>query len=78
MSDLLTSTADTRPMPAARTIEDTCQHYGWTRTFTYGKLAEQELLAVKAGRRTLITTESAERCFKKLPRATFTAPKAGI
>jgi hypothetical protein len=62
--------------PVARTIEATCQHYGWTRTFVYDQLAMQKLEARKAGRRTLVTTESAERLFRNLPRAQFTAPKA--
>jgi hypothetical protein len=62
--------------PVARTIEATCEHYGWTRTFVYGQLAIQKLEARKAGRRTLITTESAEQLFRSLPRAQFSAKKA--
>jgi hypothetical protein len=60
--------------PAARTIEATCAHFSWTRTFVFGRLAAGELAAVKAGRRTLVTTESADRLFRNLPRATYRAP----
>ena len=62
--------------PVARTIPDTCQHYGWTRSFLYLQLAAGKLHAVKAGRRTLITTESADEFFNGLPRAQFGASKA--
>lgn len=60
-------------IPAARTIEGTGAHYGWTRTSIYNWLGEGKLNALKAGRRTLITTESAERLFHSLPRAQFRA-----
>lgn len=59
--------------PAARTLEATCGHYGWTRTFIYERLASGDLKAIKAGRRTTITTESADALFNRLPRATFRA-----
>ena len=58
------------PLPIARTIEATCSHFGWTRTYVYDKLASGELLAVKAGRRTLVTTASADGLFASLPRIT--------
>lgn len=61
--------------PAARTIEGTCEHYGWTRTFVFGCLAAGDLEAVKAGRRTLVTTESSDRLFRGLPRASYRAPE---
>lgn len=81
MSELQASAADfhllhQREAPAARTIEATCAHYGWTRTFVFAKLATGDLEAVKAGRRTLPTTASADRLFNNLPRATYRAPKA--
>jgi hypothetical protein len=60
--------------PAARTIEGTCEHYGWTRTYVFSELARGRLIAVKAGRRTLVTTESAEQLFASLPRAVYRAP----
>ncbi len=62
--------------PVARTLEGTCEHYGWTRTYVFGELANGNLVAVKAGRRTLVTTESADRLFAALPRAAYRAPKA--
>jgi hypothetical protein len=48
-------------------------HYGWTRTFIFQRLASGELEAVKAGRRTTITTDSAQRLFRSLPRARYRA-----
>jgi hypothetical protein len=62
--------------PAARTISDTCKHYGWTRSFVFLKLATGDLAARKAGRRTLITSKSAERLFGTLPPATYRALKS--
>jgi hypothetical protein len=59
--------------PAGRTIDATCKHYGWTRTWTFGRLADGKLEARKAGRRTIITTESSDRLFASLPRATYRA-----
>lgn len=66
----------TTDAPRARTIEGTGAHYGWTRTFIYGQIGEGKLEALKAGRRTLVTTESAERLFHMLPKARISAPKA--
>jgi hypothetical protein len=60
-----------RSAPIARTIPDTCSHYGWTRSFTYTQLAAGKLRAVKAGRRTLVTTESADQLYQNLPVAQF-------
>lgn len=68
------STNDNVAAPAARTLESTAAHYGWTRTFIFGRLACGDLEARKAGRRTLVTTESAERLFANLPRASYRAP----
>lgn len=53
--------------PVARTIRATCDHYGWNRTFIYKKLGSGELIAKKAGKRTLIVTESSDRLFEALP-----------
>ena len=61
--------------PVARTLEATAEHYGWTRTFIYNQLSAGKLAAVKAGRRTLIVTETAERLFGELPKATFRCPR---
>ena len=61
--------------PVARPIEAFCSHYGCTRTWAYQQLAAGTLEAVKIGRRTAILTDSAERLFAKLPRATFRAPR---
>lgn len=57
--------------PAGRTIEATCAHYGWTRTFVFERLGNGDLDGLKAGRRTVIITESADRLFRKLPRAGY-------
>jgi len=59
------------PSPAGRTVGATEAHYGWTRTFIYERLGAGDLEAVKAGRRTIITVESADRLFRTLPRATY-------
>ena len=67
---------DTTSPPVARTVKRTCEHYDWTRTFAYGALAKGDLIAVKAGRRTLITSESADRLFASLPQAVYRAPPA--
>lgn len=56
---------------AAMTIEATGQRYGWTRTFIYGELAAGRLEARKAGRRTLVLAESADRLLASLPPARF-------
>ena len=61
--------------PAAMTIEAAGQRYGWTRTFIYNELAAGRLEAVKAGRRTLILTESANRLLAALPPARFKPAK---
>ncbi len=59
----------------ARTIEDTCACYGWSRTFVYQRLQAGELVAIKAGRRTLVTSASSEALFASLPPASFRAPR---
>lgn len=64
---------DENSRPAARTIEATCSHYGWTRTFVYARLAAGDLVAIKAGRRTTVTTASADHLFASLPRGAYRA-----
>jgi hypothetical protein len=61
------------PQPAARSVPDTGAHFGWSRTFIYENLAAGTLTAVKAGRRTLVTTASADALFASLPKAKFRA-----
>jgi hypothetical protein len=61
--------------PAARTVADTMAHYGWTKTYVFNELAAGRLIARKAGRRTLVTTESAEALFLALPRAAYRTPR---
>ena len=61
--------------PVARTVEDTASHYGWTRTYVYLRIADGQLEAVKAGRRTLVITDSAERLLGSLPRRVARAIK---
>ncbi|GEM_PF-1561028 len=67
------SAPETCEPPIARPIEGTMAHYGWTRTFIFQRLAAGDLEAVKAGRRTTITTESAQRLYRSLPRARYGA-----
>ncbi len=57
--------------PVGRTVEATQTHYGWSRTFIYERLGMGDLHAIKAGRRTIITAESADQLFRSLPRATY-------
>jgi hypothetical protein len=64
--------------PAARTVADTMEHYAWTKTFIFNELGRGRLVALKAGRRTLVTTESAERLFASLPRAAYRAPREAL
>ncbi len=66
----------TRGGPVARTIPDTCEHYGWTRTFVYNALAAGKLTARKAGRRTLINSESSDELYQSLPVAEFRPSQA--
>lgn len=60
--------------PVARTVEQTCAHYGWSRSYLFRALREGTLEARKAGRLTLISTESADRLYAGLPRQTYRAP----
>jgi hypothetical protein len=60
--------------PIARSIKGIVAHYGWTRTFIFQRLASGHLEAVKAGRRTLVTTESADRLYGTLPGARYRRP----
>jgi hypothetical protein len=72
---VLTSASTATKAPVARTIEATCDHYGWSRTYVFERLSYDDLVGVKAGRRTLITSESADRHFASLPRATYRPPQ---
>ncbi len=63
--------SDMHTPPLARSIEGTCDAYGWTRAFVYERLASGELEGRKAGRRTLVVTASSDRLFASLPRAKF-------
>lgn len=49
------------------TVAEFCSAYGTGRTKTYALLASGELTAVKRGRSTLISAESAERWAQSLP-----------
>ncbi len=64
--------------PVARPIEATMAHYGWTRTFIFDRLAKGKLEGVKAGRRTTITSVSAERLFQSLPRGKYRKAGEGM
>ena len=64
-------THQSHEQPAGRTIEATCAHYAWTRTFVFEHLGNGDLEAIKAGRRTVVITESADRLFRNLPRAGY-------
>ncbi len=62
--------------PAARTVRETEAYYGWSRSYIYLSLAAGLLEAKKAGRRTLIVSETADKLFDSLPRQTFRAKAA--
>ena len=55
-------------IPVAVSIPHFQQRYDVGRTFTYDLIKSGEIEARKAGRRTLITVESAERWFARLKR----------
>lgn len=61
--------------PVARTVEQTCAHYGWSRSYVFRGLQDGTLEARKCGRRTLISVESADRLYASLPRQTYRAPR---
>jgi hypothetical protein len=50
----------------ALTVKDFCREYSVGATFAYGLIAGGALDARKAGKRTLISRESAERWFRSL------------
>lgn len=47
-------------VPECMSVADFCDRYGVKKTLTYKLLNQGEIVAVKIGRRTLITRESAE------------------
>jgi hypothetical protein len=53
--------------PAAYTIPAFCAAYGVGRTFVYAEVGAGRLRPVKAGNRTLIGADEAERWFTCLP-----------
>lgn len=57
----------------ALAVDDFCRSYGVGRTFTYQLLGEGRLEAKKAGKRTLITAESAKAWWNSLPSKTEAA-----
>lgn len=69
-----TARSPVAPAPVARTVEQTAAHYGWSRSYIFKGLAEGLLEAKKAGRRTLVTSESADRLYASLPTQTYRAP----
>ncbi len=52
----------------ARTVKGFCQAYGVKSTKAYELLNQGELTAVKAGKRTLILEETAQKWFQSLPK----------
>jgi excisionase family DNA binding protein len=52
----------------ARTVKGFCEAYGVGRSRAYELINEGKLTTVKAGTRTLITEESAQDWFNRLPR----------
>lgn len=61
--------------PMTYTIEGAVQASGLPRTTIYELLGKQAIVAVKAGRRTLIPAESLHAYLASLPAATIAAPK---
>ncbi len=61
--------------PLAYTIDGAVKASGLTRSRIYQLIGLGELVAKKAGRRTLITAESLQHCLANLPAANIRAPK---
>lgn len=57
-------------------IKEASEAFALSRSRVYVLLGQGDLKAVKAGRRTLITTESLEAFTKSLPAAQFGSAKA--
>jgi excisionase family DNA binding protein len=55
--------------PIARTVKDFCRAYGIGKTLAYELIAEGRIVAVRAGRRTLILEASAKEWFSSLEKA---------
>jgi hypothetical protein len=55
------------PVGGAYTIKNFCLEYDLGTTYAYGLIAAGKLAARKAGKRTLISRESAEAWFNSLP-----------
>jgi hypothetical protein len=54
-------------MEGASSIQDFRNRYGVKPTFVYDRIRDGSLVGLKAGRRTLIPRESAERWLASLP-----------
>jgi hydrogenase maturation factor len=62
----------------ARTIKGFCEAYGVGRSRAYELINEGKLVTVKAGTRTLITEESAQDWFNRLPRKRAARPPTHV
>ena len=61
--------------PIAVSIEGAVQMSGFSRTRIYELIGAGELEARKAGRATLVMTDSIDACLSKLPPAAIRAPR---
>jgi excisionase family DNA binding protein len=68
-ASLATANTPAKHEIAARSIDDVCRAYGVGRTFVYEQIRIGALLAKKAGRRTLVSSDELERWFASLPTA---------
>jgi excisionase family DNA binding protein len=55
------------PQRAAMSIDEFCQRHAVGRTTVYGQIKQGRLLALKVGKRTLITEDDAEDWLRRLP-----------
>lgn len=58
-----------RPTPYAQQVRDACEWSGFSRTRLEGLMREGHVRGVRAGRRTLVLTESLRSYIDSLPNA---------
>ena len=63
-------------LPAFSSIDGFCELASISRSALYLALGRKDILAIKAGKRTLIVTAPALAWLRSLPLATFRSPKS--